>query len=198
MAQLMLINPRKRRAKRKAAPAKRRVAVRSNPVPPIKRRRSRRTSLKTVARRSRRIRRNPIGLNGIMGTLTDAAIGAGGAIAVNFAFDKLPLPLSMKSGMVGVASKAALAIALGTFGKKFMGNTAGKMAAGALTVIAYDLAKQLLPLGAPAVVSNTAGLGYAASGQGAGYLGEYVNGGDFNFATSGAGMGEYVGAGYNY
>lgn len=198
----MLINPRKRRAKRKASPAKRRVkrrtavtrtVVQSNPIK--RRRASRRTSLKSVSRR--RVRRNPIGLGGIVGTLTDAAIGAGGAVAVNFVFDKLPLPLSMKTGMAGTAAKAALAIAIGTFGKKVLGNTAGKMAAGALTVIAYDVIRGFLP---PPAIMSTAGMGYIASGQNAGYIGngmgEYVNGGDFNFATSGASMGEYINTGY--
>jgi hypothetical protein len=76
------------------------------------------------------------------------------------------------------------------------------MAAGALTVIAYDLARNLMPT--PAIVlpaANVNGMGYVGSGVGAGYLGsvgEYVNGGDFNFAS---GMGEYVqstNGGYNY
>lgn len=197
----MLINPRRRKAKRKAAPAKRRAkrrtVVRTNPVAPIRKRRvSRRSTLKAVSRR--RPRRNPIGLGGIVGTLTDAAIGAGGALAINFVFDKLPLPMSMKVGNTGMAAKAAIAIAVGTFGKKFLGNTAGKMAAGALTVIAYDVMRNLLP---PPMLQTTAGMGYIASGQNAGYIGgngmgEYINGGDFNFATNGAAMGEYINTGY--
>jgi hypothetical protein len=201
MAQLMLINPRKRRAtKRKAATTKRRtkrktaVTVRSNPTP-VRRRRT----LKTVAKRSRRIRRNPIGMGGVMGMLTDAAIGGVGAVGVNFLFDKLPVPVNYKTGVMGAAAKAAVAVAVGTFGKKLLGNTASKMAAGALTVIAYDLARNLMP--APAIVlpaANVNGMGYIGSGMDAGYLngvGEYVNGNNYNFAT---GMGEYIQGGNGY
>jgi hypothetical protein len=201
MAQLMLINPRKRRAtKRKAATKKRtyrKAAVKSNPTPTIRRRR--RSSLKAVARRTRRVRRNPIGMGGIMGMLTDAAIGGVGAVGVNFLFDKLPVPVNYKTGVMGAAAKAAVAVAVGTFGKKLLGNTASKMAAGALTVIAYDLARNLMP--APAIVlpaANVNGMGYIGSGMDAGYLngvGEYVNGGNYNFAS---GMGEYIQGGNGY
>jgi hypothetical protein len=191
MGQLMLINPRKRRAtKRKATTKKRRtyrkVAVKSNPAPAIRRRRR---SIRAVAKSSRRrVRRNPIGMTGIMGMLTDAAIGAGGAIAVNFVYDKLPLPATMKMGVTGQAAKAALAIGVGILGKKVIGRSAEKMAAGALTVIAYDVIRSFMPVGAPAV----AGLGYISSGQSAGQIGEYVQGSNFNFATDNSNMGEYV------
>lgn len=191
MGQLMLINPRKRRAtKRKATTKKRRtyrkVAVKSNPAPAIRRRRR---SIRAVAKSSRRrVKRNPIGMTGILGTLTDAAIGAGGAIAVNFVYDKLPLPATMKMGVTGQATKAALAIGVGILGKKVLGRSAEKMAAGALTVIAYDMIRSFMPVGAPAV----AGLGYVSSGQTAGQIGEYVQGGNFNFATDNSNMGEYV------
>lgn len=187
MAQLMLINP-KRRTRKKAASRKRR-AVRRNPVAvaPKRRRRS------AVAVR-RRIRRNPVSRlsGGIMGDIMDAAIGAGGAVAVNTVYDMLPLPLSMKTGMSATVGKAATAVALGMLGKRVLGRTAGKMAAGALTVIAYDVIKGMMP--APGAV---AGMGYMSPALNAGYLpngsngmsgtGEYIDTGVFS-----TGMGEYV------
>jgi hypothetical protein len=45
-----------------------------------------------------------------------------------------------------------------------------------------------MPVSAPAV----AGMGYISSGQSAGQIGEYVQGGNFDFATNNANMGEYV------
>lgn len=201
MGQLMLINPRKRKAKRRtvsAAPKRRRRARPALAANPIVRRR--RSSIKRVAKRSRRIRRNPIGINSIIGTLTDAGIGAAGAIGIDILYDKLPLPVSMKTGMGGIAAKAGIAIAVGVFGKKILGNTAGKLAAGALTVQAFDLIKSFMPPTLPAAV---AGMGYMSPGINGGYLpqsqmGEYVNGltDNYAFASNGSAMGEYVSGAY--
>lgn len=186
MAQLMLINP-KRRTRKKTASRKRRT-VRRNPVAANPRRRRRSVAL--AARRAvRRVRRNPSARalgGGVMNDVMNAAIGAGGAIGVNMIYDMLPLPLSMKSGMAQTVGKAATAIALGIVGKKVLGRAAGQMAAGALTVIAYDAIKGFMP--APGV----AGLGYMNPGINAGYLpqqgmGEYVDTRAFS-----TGMGEYV------
>lgn len=185
MGQLMLINP-KRRTRKKTASKKRR-AVRRNPVSVAPRRKRRSASL-AVRRAVRRVRRNPAGLStGIMGDVMDAAIGAGGAVAVNTVYDMLPLPLTMKTGMGQTIGKAATAVMLGMFGKRILGRTAGKMAAGALTVIAYDVIKGMMP--APGTV---AGMGYMSPAISAGYLpqqgmGEYVDTGVFS-----SGMGEYV------
>jgi hypothetical protein len=208
MAQLMLINPRKRKAHRKSArsPAQRaatkrmlaanrsRTRVSSNPI-----KRRRRSALKAVRHHShRRVRRNPTAVRSYSGNLGSmvkcAGIGAVGAIAVDTLYNYLPLPVTMKTGLVGTASKAALAVAVGVLGKKFMGRTAGEMAQGSLTVIAYDLIKSYMPVTLPAV----AGMGYLAPGINGGYLpqqgmGEYMaNGGNFNFMTDHSTMGEYV------
>lgn len=203
MAQLMLINPRKRRAssKRKAAAPKRRrtykrVAAKTNPVAPIRRRRHHRVAVK--ARHHRRIRRNPIGLGGIGGQLMNAGIGAVGAVAVDTIYNYLPLPATMKVGAVGTASKVALALAVGILGKKLVGNSAEKMAAGSLTVIAYDLVKSFMPpsLPAPVISPAVSGLGYMSPGINGGYLPQQGMGEYFGFANSNAGMGEYI-TGYN-
>ena len=200
MAQLMLINPAKRPSKRrrksgrtaaqKAATRKMLAAnrARRGSVAPKRRRRNplAASAVHRVTRRTRRAR-NPIGMTGIMGSITDAAIGAGGALAVDMAFNYLPLPVNLKTGMAGTAAKAATAILLGTVGRKVLGRTAGKMAAGALTVIAYDAMKAFVP-GAGAAV---AGLGYMNPGLPAGYLpqqgmGEYIRQGNM------AGVSEYI------
>lgn len=182
MASLMLINP-KRRTRKKTASPKRRKA-RRNPfaAAPARRRRS---SAVAVRRAVRRARRNPsprLG-GGVMNDVMNAAIGAGGAVAVETIYNFLPLPVAMKTGMGATVGKAATAVALGMFGKRMIGRAAGQMAAGALTVIAYDVIKGLMP--APSV----AGLGYMSPAINAGYLpqqgmGEYVTGME--------GLGEYV------
>ena len=202
MAQLMLINPAKRPGKRrKASPAqlralaagrRKRAGVASNPAP-----RKRRRSLRAVARSTsrRRVRRNPIGTSGIMSSIMGAVQGAGGALAVNAAFNFLPIPATMKTGMAGTATKMGLAIALGLVGKKVLGRTAGKMAEGAMTVIAYDAIKGMMPVSMGG--DSLAGLGYMSPGMNAGGyalpnmsvpsyagMGEYVSGM--------GGMGEYV------
>lgn len=205
MAQLMLINParrpskrRKSRTGRKASPAqlralakarRARAGLSANPSP----RRRRRHSLRAVARSTRRrARRNPIGMGGIMGMFTGAVWGAGGAVAVNYAYNMLPLPATMKTGMMGTASKFGLAIALGMLGKSFLGRNAGKMAEGAMTVAAYEALQSMLPVSAGG--TSVAGLGYMSPGM--------VAGGNMlpnmsvpNFAGMGeyvSGMGEYV------
>lgn len=201
MAQLMLINPAKRPSKRRKASAaqlralakgratRKRNALASNPAP----RRRRRHTLRAVARHTRRrARRNPIGMGGIMGSLTGAVWGAGGAVAVNYAFNLLPLPATMKTGMMGTVSKLGLAVALGMVGKSFLGRNAGKMAEGAMTVAAFEAIQTMLPVSAGG--TSVAGLGYMSPGMNAGGyslpntsvpnmsgMGEYVSG-----------MGEYV------
>lgn len=184
MAQLMLINPRKRRAaKRKATRRAKRStsAVRKNPIrtaSPVRRRRS---ALRGVARRSRRrVRRNPIGLGGIAGMLTDAGIGAAGAIGVDMIYNFLPLPATMKVGYAGNAAKMATAILIGTFGKKLIGRSAEKLAAGSLVVQAYQILQNLMPISAPT-------LGYVQPGINAGYMPQSSNGFELD------GLGEYIG-----
>lgn len=198
MAQLMLINPAKRPSKRrgkataaqlralKKARAARKVS--SNPAP-----RRRRASLRAASapRRMKRARRNPIGMSGIFGDVMGAVQGAGGALAINAAFNLLPLPATIKaapSGMAGTAVKMGMAVALGMVGRKVLGRAAGKMAEGAMTVAAYDAIKGFVPStfggDAPAGV---AGLGYYGPAVNAGALPEvYPN------TSVMDGMGEYV------
>lgn len=127
MASLMMVNPRSRRRK---ATTKRR-SVRRAP-----------------ARRVTRRRRNPIGSrkNDLMSQIQNAAVGAGGALAVDIAMSKLPIPANLKAGPALPAVKGAIAVGLGmlvsTVGKK---RALGKqLAEGGLTVALHDVAKPML------------------------------------------------------
>lgn len=193
MEQLLLVNPSKRRGKRrrkslpprgaggrflkrKARSGKRRKTRRTNPVPALAmnpRRRRRRSNPSP----RRRYRRNPIGggfgrgfVRQLTAPLMPAVLGAGGAIANDFAFGFLPLPATFKAGYIGVASKATLAVALGMVLARVVGaNNAKQMTAGALTVLAYQTIK-------PVVASVVPGLGYAGAGQVLmGGVGEYIS-----------------------
>lgn len=198
MAQLMLINPAKRPAKRrKASPAqlralaagrRKRSGLAANPAP-----RRRRSSLRAVARSTRRrVRRNPVGMGGIMGSLMGAVQGAGGAVAVNAVYNLLPLPVALKTGVAASATKMALAVGLGMVAKPVLGRAAGKMAEGAMTVAAYDLIQSFMPVSMGG--SSVAGLGYMSPGMVAGGS-ALPNMSVPNFAGMGeyvSGMGEYV------
>lgn len=119
MAQLLLANPRRRRKSRS----------------------------RSVARRSRRrYRRNPIRSAGIMGTVKKGAIGAAGALAVDFAMQKLPIPAQFQSGALAPAVKGAVGIGLGMLVAKFGKNRAlgQQLADGAVVVALYGVGKNMV------------------------------------------------------
>lgn len=161
MAQMLLINPRRRKATRKANPVARRrkMTRRRNPVAALAKRRTmrrRRNPIAAVARRRvMRRRRNPIGMGGgmLMTAIREAFIGGAGSVAVDviqgYINKVLPANLQAVPGKVGVgdAVKAVTTVALGHF---LAGPTRGlsrKMAAGALTVQAANIMKQFVPAG---------------------------------------------------
>ena len=152
---LMLINPKHRPRKRRkarsaaqrAATARMRAARRSNPAP---RRHKRRASSRRHnpiglsrmhhARRSRRTRRhNPIGggMGNIGGMVMNGLKGAVGGIAINAVTHFLPAAVSQ--GNVMYVTRAALAIVIGTVGRRVLGQHARPMAEGALTINFADL-----------------------------------------------------------
>ena len=182
MAQLMLLNPRKRRAraKRRASPAQLRAlakgrASRRRRASPARSyvatnpRRRRRSPLRAAThhRTRRRVRRNPISSGiGIMAMVTNAGIGAAGALAVDAMVSYL-VPASMATtlltGNMKYLTKGALALGLGLVGRKLLGGTAARMAQGALTVQAYAMARDLI---GPSMTGMTfSGLGYTAPAQ---------------------------------
>lgn len=83
---------------------------------------------------------------GIAGLLKQSAVGAVGAIAVDIAYNKLPLPMSMKTGATAPVVKAAVTIGLGMLAAKFANkNLAHGATVGALTVQLRDIMKNVLP-----------------------------------------------------
>lgn len=192
MSHVLLVNPRKRRAakkkktyaakaasprRRKKAKAKRAApAIFSNPSPA---RSKRRKSGAAIFSAMKKRRKNPAmrmpSLGGIKAQAITAATGAAGAIVVDTAFSKLPLPAMLKTGVGRHASKAALAVALGIVGKKVLPKHAAAASLGALTVVMYSAGRDLL---------TRAGMG----GQLGEYLGEYLAGDEL----AGDDLGEYL------
>lgn len=128
MAQLMLVNPRKRRTTRK------RRAPRRAP--------SRRLAT-TVTRKT--YRRNPIKRKGIMTTFTNGATGAAGALAVDLAMSKLPIPANLNTGALAPVTRGLVGIGLGMLVAKFGKNKklGEQLADGAVTVALYNTGKTM-------------------------------------------------------
>lgn len=161
-------NPRKRRRRKMSAKQRkffgkrkhRRSAksVAAAPVVHHRRRRARRSSASSGSRRrSRRSFSSGFSRSGAMALLKTGVVGGAGAVLVDVAMGQaVPfLPASMATpkdatgavnyGYYGV--KAALAIALGTYGKRLpvVGKYADEMAAGAMTVLAYGFLRPMVP-----------------------------------------------------
>lgn len=197
--QLLLLNPSKRRKKR-AAPkkraAKRRTARRRNPITiaaPARRRRRAPARRRAVARR----RRNPINIRGLGGsslieTLKNAMFGGVGAIGVDMLYGQLqkfwagaPVKVSATGGPnpMYYAVKAGIALAVPLLAGKVIGKSlASKLAAGSLTVQAYEVAKAVIPVSASLPLgmyapARNAGMGaYVGPGSAKlrGYLNHYI------------------------
>lgn len=175
MAELMLINPRKRRRKAKKTSAKKRhgkrramtalqrkyfgkrkhkriatVAKKSH-----KRRRS--ITKHLSVRRHRKYRRNPargLGKFSVQGfakhTLMPSAIGAAGALGLDVLIGFLPLPPNLKTGPMRSVVRVVGAIGLGMLaGMVVKKETAANIAAGAVTVTLYDVLKGALQTAMP-------------------------------------------------
>lgn len=111
-----------------------------------------RVSRRRVHARSRH--HNPrFDMKGIInGYLIPAGIGATGALALDVGLSYLPLPTTLQTGLPNAAVKVAGALALGYASGKVLGRERGKaVAAGALTVVAYNLLKGLVKQYAPSI-----------------------------------------------
>lgn len=145
MAELMLVNPRKRRKSRKTTSKRRSVASRAV------------ATVRASARRiGRRYRRNPIASRGgaagnAMEQFKAGAIGAAGALAVDVAMQKLPIPANLKTGTAAPIVKGLVGIGIGMLVAKVGKNKAlgHKLAQGAVTVSLYNAGHEMLkgPLG---------------------------------------------------
>lgn len=167
MAEILLVNPRRRRRKTKARRAnpKRRRAVahkrrrRRNPVAMLnpRRRRRRNPAARSVITRRFRRRRNPSlrGLSaGVMPTLKAGAIGAAGAIGLDVLWGQGSkyLPASIAgSPLAQYAAKLAGAILVGIVGGKVLRGRGRDLAVGAATVVLHDAAKAQLQASMPSL-----------------------------------------------
>ena len=165
MAEMLLINPRRRKTRR-AAPKRTTRARRRNPVARVMARPARRRN--PIAQMKRRVmrRRNPIGMNaGMMKMIQDAFIGGAGSIAVDLAQGQinkfLPATLQTRPGTVGLGDgvKAVLTVVLGRALNRTTRGLSMKMASGALTVQSAGIMKTLL---GPTLGAN---LGYYTPGM---------------------------------
>lgn len=145
MAEMLLINPRRRRK----ATAKR-TTRRRNPVARVMARPARRRN--PVAAMKRRVmrRKNPIGMTGYMKPIQEAFIGGAGAIAFDLAQGQLNkfLPATLKTtpGMVGLGDgvKAVMTVLVGRGLSRMTRGLSMKLAQGALTVQSANIMKTLL------------------------------------------------------
>lgn len=189
MAQLMLVNPRKRRK----SPAKRRkTSVASRAVSSVKRR---------VSSLRKRYKRNPIGGGGANNAIEQfktGAIGAAGALAVDVAMSKLPIPANLKTGTMAPIVKGLVGIGIGMAVAKFGKNRdlGKKLAQGAVTVSLYAAGREMLkaPLGlsdySDELGADFDDLGYYTMGEyvdSSDGVGDLLNGYD-------SGMGDLLGA----
>jgi Holliday junction resolvasome RuvABC endonuclease subunit len=165
MAEMLLINPRRRTA-RKTKSVKRR---RSNPIAAVKRTvaKRRRNPIAAVRRAVSRRRRNPISLGvsqaHFMSEIKNAMVGASGAVVVDVLMGQINphLPASMQTNAttvgVGDAVKAVITVLLGKMLSKSTRGMSQKMATGALTVQAHGIISAYLPSSV-----TVAGMAYAS------------------------------------
>lgn len=163
--QILLVNPRRRRRRRKALARRRRRAVSRvtrrrrrlrNPIGAYMANPRRRRRRASSIRRRRRLR-NPRALGGfsvgsVVRQLVPAATGAVGAVGLDVALGYLPIPDQYKTGWLGTGVKVAGAIGLGMLAGRFVGREKGRLfTAGALTVIAYQVLRNLAVQALPTV-----------------------------------------------
>jgi len=178
MAEMLLINPRRRtrRKAKRAAPARRRrnpLALarvmprrrRRNPIAAVARRR-RRNPIGAMRRRVMR-RRNPAMLGGYMGAIREALMDGFGAVAIDYAYSMIAKAIPGTAGTflqpnptsVGTADavKAVLTVVLGNALNGVTRGFSRKAAKASLTVQSYQIMKKVLPT---QISSNLSGLGY--------------------------------------
>lgn len=159
MAQLLMVNPRKRRK----SPVKRRRTTTKAVARPAPRRRRRRAP----ARAKRVYRRNPIARgNNIVTQVKNSAIGAAGALGVDIAFAKLPIPDTMRSGMMAPAARGLVSLGIGMLVGKVMKNKrlGTQLAEGGITVALHDLMKSQITKVMPLNGFDDGLLGYPSDG----------------------------------
>ena len=182
MAELMLVNPRRkrRRAKRNPRPM---TAKQAKYFGKRRRRHSRRAASAVAAPRTARRRSHRKGRRSVArflssksgalslkpnvflkNTLIPSAIGGAGALAVDIAWGNLPIPTQIKTGPFAAVAKAAAAVAVGMVASKVAGKQIGaQVTSGYLTVLAYNLAKGVVQKAMPKLALGD--YGWIQSGQ---------------------------------
>jgi hypothetical protein len=222
MAEILLVNPRRRRKAKSSTKSRRRRSA-----PKAARRRRRRTAVVGVRRRRRSVarlsnprrrrsltarfrrRRNP-SLRGITSgaipTLKAGLLGAGGAIGLDLLWGQTSkfMPASIAgSALAQYAAKLVGALIIGVIGNKFLGGRGRDMAVGAATVVLHDALKAQIqatlpsvPLGEYLTYAPTVGVMNRAGRILSTGMGEYLSGlpaQDDDMSYSG----EYTGDGMN-
>jgi hypothetical protein len=182
--EILLLNPRKRR--RKSRGRKRNPAYVMN-----KSRRRRRSRGRKSYRRNPSMRSIASIGRGFVPQIMNAAKGAGGAILTDAAFTYIPLPIAMKTGPLGIASRALTAFLVSYLaGFAVGGRMAGNFLEGALTVQAYGVLKPLVAGFIPLAGTDIEGLGFYSPGM---ILQDDLSPlTDLNAGTSLQGMGAYI------
>ena len=91
-----------------------------------------------------------LSVRGVMNQLIPAAIGGTGAVGLNVALAYLPIPDTLKTGPLAIATKIGGALLLGWGAGKLIGRHNGQLVTlGALTVVAYDVIRQLVAQAMP-------------------------------------------------
>lgn len=178
MAEMLLINPLRRRKAKRAAPARRRrsnpLALarvtrrrrRANPIAAVRRRARRRNPIGMMKRRVMR-RRNPAMLGGYMGAIREALMDGFGAVAIDYAYNMIAKAIPGTAGSmlkpnptsVGAADavKAVLTVVLGNALNGVTRGFSRKAAKASLTVQSYQIMKKVLPA---QITGNLSGVGY--------------------------------------
>lgn len=150
MAQLALINPSRRKAKRKSKRAK----ARKNPVRALSPTKAARGMFNPKKRRTSR-RRNPAGRGGnlagmMKNNVLPAVTAAGGALGLDIVWGMLPLPEQIKAGPMRHIAKAAGALAIGFVARNVVKReTANLMTLGMLTTITHSAMREAVTKFAP-------------------------------------------------
>lgn len=190
----LLTNPRKRVGSK---PKKR--VIRAARKAKTKRKYPSKARATAAARVLRRRRRNPSARGIVDANLMPAIKGAVGAVAIDTAYDMLPIPANLQVGAVGNLVKMGVSIGMGMAVEKFKltkGTTAREMVNGALTVQLTGLVKELVGGAMGAIPAGTpeSGAGYISASPTAGALGMYESGA----YDAGFGLGVYEQAPASY
>jgi hypothetical protein len=138
VASLMLINPKKRRKIAKAPSKRLRARRRKNSVAGY--------FPNPIRKAHRKYRRNPISGGGMLGQLKSAGIGAAGALVVDIAMQKLPIPVQFKTGLMKNVAQGLISFGLGMLVAKVGKNKSlgMQLADGGLLIAMYSGMKNVV------------------------------------------------------